>query len=289
MKRAPRVAAIQDLSGFGRCSTTVVLPVLSAMGAQCCPMLTAYLSAHTAFPPSPHSVFLDLTEQMAETAAHWAELGVTFDAIYSGFLGSAGQITQIEACYRLFRREGTLVLVDPVMGDHGRPYRTCTPELCRRMKELAAQADVITPNLTEAALLLGEDYASRPRDEAGLRAWLERLSLDGRRSVVLTGVGLPPGTTGAGCFDRETGLISFATARQEPARFFGTGDLFASVLLGSLLRGERLAGASQRAAEFVQRCAAYTLAVGTPLAEGVQFEPLLGELMSPAPSRTDVR
>ena len=202
MKRAPRIAAIQDISGFGRCSTTVVLPVLAAMGGECCPLLTACLSAHTAFPASEKATFLDLTGQMAGTAAHWAELGVTFDAIYSGFLGSAGQIGLIEDFYRQFRREGTLVLVDPVMGDHGKPYRTYTPELCGRMRDLAAQADVITPNLTEAALLLEEDYADLPRDEEGLRAWLERLSLDGRRSVVLTGVSLRPGAIGAGCFDR---------------------------------------------------------------------------------------
>lgn len=121
MKRAPRIAAIQDISGFGRCSTTVVLPVLAAMGGECCPLLTACLSAHTAFPASEKATFLDLTGQMAGTAAHWAELGVTFDAIYSGFLGSAGQIGLIEDFYRQFRREGTLVLVDPVMGDHGKP------------------------------------------------------------------------------------------------------------------------------------------------------------------------
>ena len=263
MKRAPRIAAIQDLSGFGRCSTTVVLPVLSAMGSQCCPMLTAYLSAHTAFPPNPHAVFLDLTAQLEETAEHWAQLGVEFDAIYSGFLGSAGQIAQIEGFFRRFRRPGTLVLVDPVMGDHGRPYRTYTPEMCGRMRELAA---------------------------GGLRAWLERLSMDGRRSVVITGVSLRPGTTGAACFDRDTGGIHFAMAHQEPAHFSGTGDLFASVLLGALLRGEPLAAAAQRAASFVQHCAAYTLALGTPVLEGVQFEPLLGELMSAPPAMgTDVR
>ena len=232
MKRAPRIAAIQDISGFGRCSTTVVLPVLAAMGGECCPLLTACLSGHTAFPASEKATFLDLTGQMAGTAAHWAELGVTFDAIYSGFLGSAGQIGLIEDFYRQFRREGTLVLVDPVMGDHGKPYRTYTPELCGRMRDLAAQADVITPNLTEAALLLEEDYADLPRDEEGLRAWLERLSLDGRRSVVLTGVSLRPGAIGAGCFDRATGRIRFAMARQEPAQFPGTGDLSASVVLG---------------------------------------------------------
>ena len=141
---------------------------------------------------------------------------------------------QIEDFYRQFRREGTLVLVDPVMGDHGKPYRTYTPELCGRMRDVAAQADVITPNLTEAALLLEEDYAALPQDEEGLRAWLERLSLDGRRSVVLTGVSLRPGAIGAGCFDRATGRIRFAMARQEPAQFPGTGDLFASVVLGAV-------------------------------------------------------
>ena len=187
MKRAPRIAAIQDISGFGRCSTTVVLPVLAAMGGECCPLLTACLSAHTAFPASEKATFLDLTGQMAGTAAHWAELGVTFDAIYSGFLGSAGQIGLIEDFYRQFRREGTLVLVDPVMGDHGKPYRTYTPELCGRMRDLAAQADVITPQPDRGGAAAGGGLRRSAPDEEGLRAWLERLSLDGRRSVVLTG------------------------------------------------------------------------------------------------------
>ena len=279
MNRTPRVAAVHDLSGLGRCSLSVILPVLSVMGIQCCPLPTAVLSAHTAFPAAKSASFLDLTPEMEQGTRHWRELGMDFDAIYSGFLGSAGQIGLIEDFYRQFRREGTLVLVDPVMGDHGKPYRTYTPELCGRMRDLAAQADVITPNLTEAALLLEEDYADLPRDEEGLRAWLERLSLDGRRSVVLTGVSLRPGAIGAGCFDRATGRIRFAMARQEPAQFPGTGDLFASVVLGAMLRGEPLETAAQRAAEFVQRCAAHTLALGTPVLEGVQFEPLLGELM----------
>ena len=113
MEIAPRIAAIQDISGFGRCSLTVVLPVLSAMGSQCCPLLTASLSAHTAFPPSDKATFLDLTGQMEGTTAHWAELGVTFDAIYSGFLGSADQIRIIERFYQQFRGEHTRVLVDP--------------------------------------------------------------------------------------------------------------------------------------------------------------------------------
>lgn len=279
MAHAPRVAAIQDISGFGRCSMTVVLPVLAAMGNQCCPLPTAYLSAHTAFPASEKATFLDMTGQMAGTAGHWAELGVEFDAVYSGFVGSEGQIALIEDFYCQFRREDTLVLVDPVMGDHGRPYRTYTPDMCRRMGQLAAQADVITPNQTEAALLLGERYEAVPRDEKGICSWLERLSMEGTRSVVLTGVSLGPGEIGAGFFDRRTGCTGFVMARQEPAQFPGTGDLFASVVLGALLRGEGLERAAQRGADFVQRCVAHTLAQGTPILEGVQFEPLLGELM----------
>ena len=279
MARAPRVAAIQDISGFGRCSMTVILPVLAAMGGQCCPLPTAYLSAHTAFPASEKATFLDMTGQMAGTAAHWAELGVTFDAVYSGFLGSAGQIALIEDFYRQFRGADTLVLVDPVMGDHGKPYRTYTPDMCRRMGQLAAQADVITPNQTEAALLLDEPYERFPGDEKGIRSWLERLSMGGSRSVVLTGVSLEPGQIGAGYFDRRTGRTGFAMSHQEPAQFPGTGDLFASVVLGALLRGQSLEQATQSAAGFVQRCVAHTLAEGTSILEGVQFEPLLGELM----------
>ena len=279
MKIAPRIAAIQDISGFGRCSLTVVLPVLSAMGSQCCPLLTASLSAHTAFPPSDKATFLDLTGQMEGTTAHWAELGVTFDAIYSGFLGSADQIRIIERFYQQFRGEHTRVLVDPVMGDHGKPYRTCTPDLCAKMRQLADQADCITPNWTEAALLLDEDYANRPTEETGIRNWLERLSLDGKRSVVLTGVSLTEGQIGAGYFDRITGTTGFAMAHQEPAHFPGTGDLFASVLLGALMRGDELPGSVRQAVDFVQRCVACTLEVGTQPLEGVQFEPLLKELV----------
>lgn len=279
MEIAPRIAAIQDISGFGRCSLTVVLPVLSAMGSQCCPLLTASLSAHTAFPPSDKATFLDLTGQMERTADHWAELGVTFDAIYSGFLGSADQIRIIERFYQQFRGEHTRVLVDPVMGDHGKPYRTCTPDLCAKMRQLADQADCITPNWTEAALLLDEDYANRPTEETGIRNWLERLSLDGKRSVVLTGVSLTEGQIGAGYFDRITGTTGFAMAHQEPAHFPGTGDLFASVLLGALMRGDELPGSVRQAVDFVQRCVACTLEVGTQPLEGVQFEPLLKELV----------
>ena len=278
MKLAPKVALIQDLSGYGRCSIMEAVPVLSVMGAQCCPMLTAYLSAHTACPQTEDSVFLDLTGEMARTGRHWRDLQLSFEAIFSGFLGSTEQIGVLLDFIRQFRRPDGLVMVDPVMGDDGRPYRTCTPALCRRMGELAAQADLITPNRTEAALLLGEDYRDVPATQDGLARWLERLSLDGRRSVVITGVKGDMDRLGAACLDRKTGQIFFASTHEEPGQYPGTGDLFASVLLGALLRQTPLADATQLAVEFVRKSIRRTIELGAPVIEGVQFEALLGEL-----------
>lgn len=279
MNRTPKVAAVQDLSGLGRCSLSVVLPVLSVMGAQCCPLPTAVLSAHTAFPAPEAAAFQDLTGAMEQTLRHWEALHTSFDAIYSGFLGSPQQIGVLRRLIQRFRRKETLVLIDPVMGDHGRVYRTYTPEMCEQMIQLAAEADLITPNLTEAALLLGEPFDHIPASQAGIEEWLRRLSLGGKRSVVITGVSLAPKALGAGCLDARSGKIRFAMAHQEPGQFFGTGDLFAAVLLGSLLRGETLSESTARAVDFIQKSVARTLAAGTPMLEGVQFEPLLRELL----------
>lgn len=285
MNRIPRIAAIQDLSGLGRCSLAVIAPILSVMGEQCCPLPTAVLSANTAYPPSAHAAFRDLTSEMQTSILHWAELDVRFDAIYSGFLGSAGQIDVLHQFIDRFYGHDTLLLVDPVMGDEGKRYRTYTPEMCLRMEELAVRADLITPNLTEAAILLGENYADVPTTQSGMENWLSRLSLDGRRSVVITGVSFAPGAIGAGCFDHRTGKTRFAMAKLEAdplggaGQFGGTGDVFSAVTLGSLLQGDSLESAMARAVAFTQSCVAHTLAAGTPPMEGVQFEPLLGELL----------
>lgn len=270
---APRIAAVHDLSCFGRCSLTIAIPVLSAMGCQCCPLPTALLSTHTAYPDGS---FLELTAEMDRIADHWAALGVSFDAIYSGFLGSAAQVGTVERLIRRFRRPGLLVVIDPVMGDHGKPYRTCTPELCRSQIALAEQADLITPNLTEAALLLDRPYeALLDTDPTDI---VTALSMDGRRSVVLTGYASAEGLTGALCFDRNTGRLQAVQTPREPASFHGTGDLFTSVLTGALALGASPAAAAQQAAEFVRVCVARTAALGTSVKEGVEFEPLLGLL-----------
>lgn len=274
---APRVATIHDLSGFGRCSLTIVIPALSAMGIQCCPLPTAYLSTHTG--GFTGNTFLDLTSQMAPVTAHWKGLGLAFDAVYTGFMGSSGQIALAAEFIRAFQGPGCLAVVDPVMGDHGRPYRTYTPEMCQAMAELAALADVIVPNRTEAALLLGVDYESLALDrEADCRRWAQALSLDGRRSVVLTGASVSPGTVGAVCFDRATGRTEFACAPLAPGSFHGTGDLFASVLAGALVKGQPLAAAAQLAADFTSLCAKRTGEQDLPAREGLDFEPLLWRL-----------
>ena len=283
----PRIAAVHDLSCFGRCSLTIVMPVLSAMGVQCCPLPTALLSTHTG--GFQGNTFLDLTGQIEPIAAHWRAEGITFDAIYTGFMGSREQIALTEAFIRNFKRPECRVIVDPVMGDHGRAYRTYTPEMCRAMADLAALADVITPNRTEAALLLGEEYEHIRLDrETDCRRWCEALSSEGRRSVVLTGVSLSPDTVGAACFDREKGQVEFAAAPLVDGAFHGTGDLFASVLTGALVHGRRLTEAAQLAAEFTSQCVRRTREAGPPRREGVDFEPLLwrlGQRMEAEPCR----
>lgn len=271
----PRIAAIHDLSCFGRCSLTIALPVLSAMGCQCCPLPTALLSAHTGF---PGNTFLDLTAEMGRIADHWAAMDLQFGAIYSGFLGSADQVDTVARFFDTFKKSSTAVIVDPVMGDHGTAYRTCTPELCRGMRVLAENSDVITPNLTEAALLLDRPYEEIRQSDA--YEVVRRLSLGGRRSVVLTGYSSESGQTGALCFDRDSGESKAVQTPREPQDFSGTGDLFASVLAGGVARGVPLFQAAQAAADFVRDCIARTLAEGLTEQDGVDFEPLLGQLTS---------
>ena len=275
--RTPRVAAIHDMSGFGRCSLTVAIPVLSAMGLQCCPLPTAFLSTHTG--GFEGFSFLDMTDEMPRVADHWKTMDMDFKCIYSGFLGSERQIEIVSEFIRVFRQKDTVVVVDPVMGDHGAVYQTYTPAMCEGMVHLAEQADVIVPNLTEAALLLGIPYGELPTGETGCREIVERLSLEGRRSVVLTGASAAPDLTGAMCFDAKSGQIQNIQVNRIPREFYGTGDVFASVLAGALVKGTALSEATRQAVDFVRACAERTAEQNLPIREGVDFEPLLGQLI----------
>jgi len=270
-----RVAAIHDLSGFGRCSLAVVIPALSAIGVQCCALPTVYLSTHTAF---SNFTFLDLTEEMIKTVKHWKVLNLRFDALYSGFLGNENQIDVVAGIFDNFRSDNTLVIVDPVMGDNGRPYKTYTPGMCRRMRELVEKADLITPNITEASILLGKSYESVPVKPEGFKSWLEELSGGGKRSVVITGVHPTHCRIGQVYFDRKSGDFGFIERDFISKSFPGTGELFASVTVGALMHGKPLADAVDLAAEFVRECCEMSFNDGTPPIEGVRFESLLYKL-----------
>ena len=227
-----------------------------------------------------------MTEELPRAAAHWKSLGLQFQAVYSGFLGSERQIGIVADFIRQFRGPDTLVVVDPVMGDDGKPYQTYTPAMCAGMERLAELADVITPNLTEAAFLLGRDYEDlldggrALHDETALRRLAEELSLGGKRSVALTGAALSPGQTGAMCFDARTGTAEAVQTDFVAHPLHGTGDVFASVLTGALMRGDTLRDAAALAVDFIHACAVRTVDQGLPLREGVDFEPLLGRLLS---------
>ncbi|MBQ8432985.1 MAG: pyridoxamine kinase [Clostridia bacterium] len=276
----PRVAAIHDLSCLGRCALTVILPTLSVMGYQVIPLPTALLSTHTGGFTDLH--FHDLTPDMEEIAAHFSRLGTSFRAIYSGFLGS---VEQIEVVSRFVDRFGDrpdesgaspLVLIDPVMGDEGELYSTYTPDLMRGMRVLAHKADLLTPNLTEACFLTDTPYrdtAALSREEAELyvQGLMDRLEDFGAPRTVITGIHLSDGSLAN--LGRETDGCRFWVSRPRQERSYpGTGDIFASVLLGELLRTGEFRGACEAAAEFVAHVIQASAQVERPVREGVSLE-----------------
>ena len=274
-KRPARVAAIHDLSGFGRCSISVILPVLSAMGVQVCPVPTAVLSSHTGGLGDP--VIRDLTDYIEPALRHYQSLGVEFEAVYTGFLGSG---EQVDCCLEFFKAyPKALKIVDPVMGDNGRPYRTCTPELRRRMSELAAAADIITPNITEAAMLLEESYPAAPLTRSEAKSMLLRLSHMGPKRVVITGAELAQGGLASLGYDGENGSFWYVPCEYIPVHYPGCGDIYASVLLGAELSGASIPIAMARAAAFTELCVKTTYSYGSDPRYGVMLESVLGSLL----------
>lgn len=267
MDRPLRVAAIHDLSGVGRCSLTVILPVLSAMGVQVCPVPTAMLSCHFGF---GDVVFRDLTDYIPRALENYQELGIDFECIYSGFLGSE---EQVDHCLEFFRSyPKALIVVDPVMGDHGKPYKTYTKELQARMGELVSVADLITPNYTEACILLGEEYSHEPVTRAKAKSMLVRLSELGPKNVVITGLSLATGEIANVGYDRDQNAFWRVTCDYVPVSYPGTGDLYASALIGSLLTGDSLPISMDRATRFAEVSIKTTFSYGTETRHGVMLE-----------------
>lgn len=272
--RPKRVLAIHDLSGFGRCSLSVILPILSAMGVQACPLPTAVLSTHTG--NLGEVVLRDLTDFITPALEHYQRLELEFECVYTGFLGSSDQI---DSCLRAMERyPGALGVVDPVMGDHGKAYRTMNADMVRRMGELVRRADIITPNLTETFLLLGEPFDFAPLTRARAKSLLARLCELGPRSAVITGVPLADGEMCNLGLDCARNAYWMVRCDYMPVNYPGTGDMFASVLVGGCLQGDSLPLAMARATGFLERTIKSTFSYSSDPRYGVQFERDIGML-----------
>ncbi len=272
-----KALAIHDISCIGRCSLTVALPILSCAGIETCVLPTAVLSTQTG--GMTGFTFHDLTQEIAPITAHWRALGQKFDIIYTGYLGSLTQAKLVEKIIRDFKKPGSLVVVDPVMADHGEYYSMMTPDFAEEMRALCQNADIITPNLTEAAFLLGRPYDPYPTKkevEELLRALVERF---GVRYAVITGISFKKDTLGAAAIDTRTGSISYAFTECIHAVFHGTGDIFCSTLVSAISRGMPLSKAVRIAMDFTLRAIQRTQKAGTDLRLGVQFEPELPYLI----------
>lgn len=270
MERQKRVAAIHDLSGFGKCSLTVALPILSAAGIETSVIPTAVLSTHTG--GFEGYTFRDLTSDLLPFARHWKSLALEFDCVYSGFLGSFEQLEVVSRLFEMFKRKDNLIMIDPVMADNGKLYSIFTPAFAQGMAKFCSRADIIVPNITEAAFLLGESYRPGPYDRAYIEYLLEKLGGLGARRVVLTGVWFEENHLGAAVLDSKTGEISFAFQNRIEGLYHGTGDVFASALLGALLNGFTLHGAAQIAVDFTVDSIQRTQRAGTDVRFGVNFE-----------------
>lgn len=270
-----RVLTVQDISCLGKCSLTIALPVLSVLGSETVILPTAVLSTHTMF---KGFTCKDLSDQIEPIKQHWLKEGITFDAIYTGYLGSIAQIDQMKELFRAFRREGMLVFVDPVMADNGRLYAAFDMAYAEKNKELCAEADIIVPNITEAALMTGMDYRET-YDESYILALLSGLRELGAKLSVITGVSLEKGKIGAMGIDRETGETWCYQNRRIDASYHGTGDLFASTFVGELLRGKDWKNAMRIAADYTAHTIEVTLKNPKEPWYGVDFETTLPDLL----------
>lgn len=269
----PRVAAVHDMCGYGKCSLTVAIPVLSAGGCDVCPVPTSLFSAHTRYP-----VFTmhDTTDILPGYLDAWQQEGVDLDAVYSGFLGSPEQVAIIQRLYREYGH--ALRVVDPVMGDGGTKYATYTDELCQAMGALADGADILTPNITEASILTGVDYPGQDIDDATVETIVGKLLALGAKHVILKGVDrgdskLRNYVAGEGLDD------TYELAHDKlPYMLHGTGDLYASALTAAVMCGRGLVAAAEFAGEFVRHAMEITRYQPDYEMRGVSFEPVLGEV-----------
>ena len=270
MDRLKRVAAIHDISGVGKCSLTVALPVISASGVECACMPTALLSTHTG--GFKEFTFRDLSDEMLPIARHWKAEGIEFDGIYSGYLASAKQEEMLEEIIGLLVTENTKIIVDPVMADNGKYYSNLGHDMCLAFRRLCSRAHIITPNITEAALLTELPYREGPHDSEYIHSLLEGLSKLCSGIIAVTGVCPEKNSVGVYALDTRSGEKWLAVRPAKEGVFCGTGDIFASAFAALMLRGACLKDAVETAVALVSESIERTVERGTPRRNGVDFE-----------------
>ena len=273
-----RVAAIHDISGFGKCSLTVALPIISAAGIEVSVLPTAVLSTHTG--GFTGFTYRDLTEDMLPITEHWKSLNIRFDAIYTGFLGSFEQLDLVTKFFEAFKTKDNLIMVDPVMADNGTLYGIFSPEFPLGMRKLCEKADIIVPNLTEAALLTGEPYHQGPYSQSYIEDMMKKLSAMGPRKIVLTGVYFNDEELGAATYDAEKEEITYYFEKRIPGYYHGTGDVFGSALLAALLNDFPLNESAAIAVRFTASAIRKTAQAGTDVRFGVNFEQTIPEFLN---------
>lgn len=269
-----KIAIINDISGYGRCSISVIQPIVSHLGVQGCPLPTAIFSNHTGFPSFYRE---DFTRRMPLYIDEWRKLNLEFDGIMTGFLGSARQIDIVESFIQEFRRPTTTVLVDPVMGDNGHIYPTYNRRMCQGMKRLIAYADIICPNLTEACFLTDTPYRESGWRHSELVVMARQLMQMGAKRLVITGIKMGENYIGNVVADTE-GEVEFQRQMIVEETRSGTGDVFASVLGADAVNGVPFAQSAKRASHFVRQCLVETLRTPGPTNTGIDFEACLWQL-----------
>lgn len=270
-----RIVTIQDISCVGKCSLTVALPIISAMGVETSIIPTAVLSTHTMF---NNFTCKDLTDEIEPITKHWKEENIGFDAIYTGYLGSFEQIDIIANLFDEFKTPDNIILVDPVMADNGKLYPAFDEAFAKKMATLCAKADIIVPNITEASFMTGMEY-KEVYDEAYIKEMLGKLSELGAKISVLTGVSFKEGTTGVMGYDKENDEYFYYANEKLNASYHGTGDIFASTCVGALMNGLDWKEALKIAADYTAECIRITMEDPAKPWYGVNFEEAMPYLM----------
>ena len=271
-----RIVTIQDVSCFGKCSVTVALPLISAMGVECAIIPTSVLSTHTG--GFEGFTFRDLSDDIPKIKDHWKKYDLKFDTIYTGYLGSVKQIDYTIDFISEFKKENTLLFVDPAMADKGKMYTGFNSEFPAHMARLCACADIIVPNVTEASFLTGTPYAES-YDEAHVKCLLKKLCALGAKKAVITGISLEKSTQGAYFYDSLTDEYYFYSASNVDRNFHGTGDTFASVFCGAITKGFDVKRALEIAVDFTVECIKATLPEADDHKYGVKFEECIPSLL----------